>query len=302
MQIINTLVARAIPLIPRGVIQKVSRRYIAGATLAEAVSRIQQLNAQGFCVTVDVWGEAVVNWQQVNDFADEYNLVLQAIGKQQLDAGVSIKPSALGLLLDVSVCEDMLERLLEVAKVHNSGVCLDMEDLNCTQKEIELFERVKPRHAHLALAVQAYLKRTDEDLERLVLCKGPLRMCKGIYLEDKSCLVEDALKDRRAINSHFLRHVQRCFDTDTFVGIATHDAALIEQVIALIQRCEVDRSVFEFQMLLGVCEPLRDKLRDMGFVVRIYVPYGKDWYGYSTRRMKENPRIAGYVLRAMAGK
>ena len=113
--------------------------------------------------------------------------------------------------------------------------------------------------------------------------------------------MDDAWNDRSAINSHFLAHVTRCFDAGTFVGVATHDAVLIQRVVALARGRGIDPTKFEFQMLLGVCEPLRDGLLGMGFKVRIYVPYGKDWYGYSIRRMKENPRIAGYVARAMVG-
>jgi len=122
-----------------------------------------------------------------------------------------------------------------------------------------------------------------------------------LYLEDRSHLVEDAWRDRNAINPHFLAHVAKCFATGTFVAVATHDKALIEQVAALAHCESVDATKFEFQMLLGVCEPLRDRLLNMGFKVRIYAPYGQDWYGYSIRRMKENPQIAGHVARAVIG-
>jgi proline dehydrogenase len=128
-----------------------------------------------------------------------------------------------------------------------------------------------------------------------------LRLCKGIYQEDPSHLVDNAWRDRAAINPHFLAHLSHCFEANSFVAIATHDKALIEQTIALAEDRGIARSRFEFQMLLGVCEPLRDTLLAQGFGVRIYVPYGKDWYGYSTRRLKENPRIAGHILRAMLG-
>jgi proline dehydrogenase len=146
------------------------------------------------------------------------------------------------------------------------------------------------------------LQRTYQDIENLVCKRHHLRICKGIYLEAHAHLVDDAWRDRRAINPHFLHHVARCFETGTFVAVATHDTMLIDQVIELASSRGVERSMFEFQMLLGVCEPLRDKLRDKGFGVRIYVPYGKDWYGYSTRRLKENPSIAGHILKALLGR
>jgi len=301
MQFMNTLVAHAIPWIPRALVQKISRRYIAGDDLAQAVERIRQLNAQGLRVTVDVLGETVSTPQQAENTAGEYGQVLEAIQHHGLDATISVKPTALGLLLDRQECERKLEHLVQSAAGCNTAVCIDMEDASCTQMEIELYSRIKARHSNVGLALQAYLRRTSQDIEPLLREGSQLRICKGIYLEERSHLVDQAWSDRRAINPHFLAHIARCFDTGTFVGVATHDAALVEQVIALARGRSIGPARFEFQMLLGVCEPLRDRLLGMGFQVRIYVPYGKDWYGYSIRRMKENPRIAGHVTRAMIG-
>lgn len=300
--VFNTLVAHAIPWIPRALVQRISRRYIAGDNLAAAVHRIRELNAQGFCATVDVLGEAVSTWRQAQQTADEYLQALQAIHEHGLRADLSVKPSALGLLLDAPRCEQLMDRILEAAARHHNGVCIDMEDVRCTQKEIDLFNRLRARHDNVGLALQAYLRRTDEDLGPLAREQCRLRLCKGIYVEDPSHLVDRAGDDRSAINPHFLRHIARCFDAGAFVAIATHDEALVEQAIALAQARDVDSARFEFQVLLGVCEPLRDRLLGLGFSVRIYVPYGGDWYGYSTRRMKENPRIAGHVLRALLGR
>jgi proline dehydrogenase len=176
-----------------------------------------------------------------------------------------------------------------------------MEDVSCTELEIDLFTRLRPRHDNLGLALQAYLQRTHRDIEPLLAQGSPLRICKGIYREERSHLVNGAWRDRGAINPHFVEYVERCFEAGTFVAIATHDEALINEIVERIQQKGVDKTRFEFQMLLGVCEPLRDKLLRMGFGVRIYVPYGADWYGYSTRRLKENPRVLGYVLRAAFG-
>nr|WP_295769173.1 proline dehydrogenase family protein [Rhodoferax sp.] len=302
MQLLNTVVAHAIPWIPRALVQKISRRYIAGDDLTQAIARIRQLNAQGYCVTVDVLGETVSTLAQAERTTREYLAVLERIHTQGLDAGISVKPSALGSLLDPLQCEQFLEQILNCAADHQTPVCLDMEDARCTQAEIELFQRLKARHGHLSLALQAYLRRTYLDIETMVQEKHPLRLCKGIYLEDASHLVDQAWNDRCAINPHFIQHIARCFETQTFVAIATHDSALIDQVIELVKSRGADRSMFEFQMLLGVCEPLRNQLLASGYKVRIYLPYGKDWYGYSTRRLKENPSIAGYILKAMLGR
>jgi proline dehydrogenase len=297
----NTLVARTIPFVPRALIQKISKRYIAGETLGQAVERIRALNQQGFSVTVDVLGETVTTLQAMQSTVDEYLQVLQSISAHGLNASISVKPTAFGLLSNHAQCKQMLEQLVHAANQHKTTVCIDMESVDCTEKEIELFNLMKSRHTNVSLALQAYLLRTYQDIEPLLQGKSSLRVCKGIYLEDRLHLVEGAQHDRQAINRHFLHHVERCFTTGSFVAIATHDEALIDQVIALINHKGIPTTAFEFQMLLGVCETLRDKLLTAGFNVRIYVPYGKDWYGYSTRRIKENPSIAGYVLKAMFG-
>ncbi|MFM0280754.1 L-proline dehydrogenase [Burkholderia sp. GAS332] len=301
MRILNTVAALAIPFIPRALIQKISRRYIAGDSLADAVERVQMLNACGFSTTLDVLGETVSSTAEAETMAGEYMKVLDAIRAHGLNAEISIKPSALGLLVDEAECERLVRHILQVATVDGNFACVDMEDVSCTQKEIDLFARVEPNQGNVGLALQAYLKRTYEDIDHLLHKKSTLRICKGIYVEDQVHLVDGARNDRAAINGHFINHVSRCFKAGAFVGIATHDTALIDEVIALVRREGVDRTKFEFQMLLGVCEPLRDKLLGMGFNVRIYVPYGRDWYGYSTRRIKENPSIAGYVMKAMLG-
>ncbi|EJL89153.1 proline dehydrogenase [Herbaspirillum sp. CF444] len=299
MQFINRWMARVIPCIPRTLVQKISQRYIAGATLEHAVQRMQGLNRQGFGVTVDVLGESIASLEQAEHAVDAYLQTLAAIGAHGLDATVSVKPSALGLLLDRQYCEQAVGRIVQAAEDHRSAVCIDMEDVSCTDMEIALFSGLHAAGRDVSLAIQAYLRRTGDDLESLLAQGSSLRICKGIYLESSQFLVTGAQHDRSAINPHFLRHVARCFDNGTFVSIATHDAVLIRQVLALVEQRGVDRARFEFQMLLGVCEPLRDRLKAQGYAVRIYVPYGKDWYGYSTRRMKENPAIAAHVVKAM---
>lgn len=301
MQFLNVLMARAIPFVPRAVIQKISRRYIAGATLGEAVARVRQLNAQGFGVTLDVLGETVSTPQQAEQTALEYMDVLEAIQANELNATISIKPTALGLLLDRQQCERLAGGIVEAAQRRNNAVCIDMEDVTCTEKEIDLFTHLRARHGNVGLALQAYLKRTYQDVQLLTREPGTLRICKGIYVEERSHLVNDAWNDRSAINTHFLNHVRHCFNAGSFVAVATHDAALIEHVIALARDLGIDTNQFEFQMLLGVCEPLRDRVARRGFSVRIYVPFGRDWYGYSTRRLNENPSIAGYVAKALVG-
>lgn len=300
MSIFNEIVAKSIPFVPKAIVKRISSRYIAGETVEQAIQRLQQLQDGGFASTVDVLGESIANFSQAEQTADEYITVLDAIQAHRLhDANISVKPSALGLLLDERRCERTIERLLSAAKDRGIFVRIDMENVSCTQKEIDLFQRLSARFDNVGLVLQAYLMRTYQDIEPLIQSGANLRLCKGIYVEEAKHLVEGALKDRRAINTHFLHHILSCFKAGTFVGIATHDEDVVQKAIALAREMCVDPSKFEFQMLLGVCEPLRDAVQRKGYKVRIYVPYGKDWYGYSTRRLNENPQIAGYLLKSL---
>jgi proline dehydrogenase len=341
--IIHRGMAQAIPFIPRALLQRVSRRYVAGETLADAVACVRRLAEAGCMATVDVLGEVTHSLAQATQAADEYIALLDALhhaarrddghaARRDDDsaarrddhhaarrvgdhaprrvehpaarragqpAHVSLKPSAFGLLIDPAHCEAQIERVLQAAARHGSFVRLDMEDLRCTQAEIDLLVRLRQRHANVGLVLQAYLRRTHDDIAALARPGENLRICKGIYAEDPAQLVPHAVRDRRAINPHFVQHVRRCFEAGCFVGIATHDEALVDELIALAEAMAVDRTRFEFQMLLGVCEPLRDRLLREGFAVRIYVPYGRDWIGYGTRRIKENPAIAGQLLKGL---
>jgi proline dehydrogenase len=296
---INRWMAHAIPFIPRALLQRVSRRYVAGETLADAVACVRQLAEAGCTATVDVLGEVTRSLAQATQTADQYIALLDALHRAGQRAHLSLKPTAFGLLIDAAHCEAQIERVLQAAEEHGSFVRLDMEDLRCTQGEIKLLARLRQRHAHVGLVLQAYLRRSHDDISQLARPRENLRICKGIYAEDPAQLVPDAARDRRAINPHFVQHVRRCFEAGCFVGIATHDEALVDELIALVRAMAVDRSRFEFQMLLGVCVPLRDRLLRQGFPVRIYVPCGRDWIGYGTRRIKENPAIARQLLKGM---
>lgn len=299
MRFLDTMAARAVPLIPRTIIKRVSQRYIAGSILEEAIRTVARLHTEGFMVTIDVLGETSASSAEAEAMADAYLNTLDVISRLSSRTEISIKPTALGLLSSEAECERRVRKIIEHAGQLNVLVCLDMEDTRCTEMEIKLLVRLRLDFAAVGIAVQAYLKRSYADLDILATTESRLRICKGIYVEESTHLVDGADRDRSAINFHFLAHVSRCFDDKTFVSIATHDESLIEDVLALIARKRVASSAFEFQVLLGVCEPLRNRLRDMGFAVRVYVPYGSDWYGYSVRRIQESPRLGGYVLKAL---
>ena len=299
MRILNTMAACAIPLVPRSLIHKISRRYIAGETLSDACTRIRALHAAGFRTTVDVLGETASSVGQAESMTRDYLDLIRALGAHDEPAELSIKLTALGLHLDEDACIARVSMILKEAATHGISACIDMEDVSCTQKTLDAFLKLETDGYAVGIALQAYLTRTDDDIAPLQARKSRMRICKGIYAEANEHLVDGASRDRTAINAHFFRHVSSAIQAGSFVGIATHDTQLIGTLIDWLQRERIDTSRFEFQMLLGVCEPVRDALLAQGFNVRVYVPYGSDWYGYSTRRIKENPRIAGYILAAM---
>ncbi|SDR34514.1 L-proline dehydrogenase [Paraburkholderia fungorum] len=299
MRILNTMAVHAIPLVPRSLIRKISRRYIAGETLCDVRERMHVLHAAGLRTTIDVLGETASSTAQAESMTRSYLDLVETLGSHNERTELSIKLTALGLHLDEKACMARVSAILRAATSHGITACIDMEDLGCTQKTLDAFSMLEADAYPVGIALQAYLTRTYDDIVSLQTRKSRMRICKGIYAEAKEHLVDGASADRSAINAHFVRHVSTAIQAGSFVGIATHDAQLIDTLIGWLQHERIDRSRFEFQMLLGVCEPLRDELLAQGFNVRVYVPYGHDWYGYSTRRIKENPRIAGYILAAM---
>ncbi|MFM9436820.1 proline dehydrogenase [Janthinobacterium sp. CG_23.3] len=299
MSLLDSTVAKFMPLIPKAVVKKISTRYIAGESIQDTIACIQRLNRGGCCATVDFLGEVITRKSEALANAAEYIQVIEAIHRHGLDANISIKPSAMGLLLDEAFCHETVASIVEAAAARGIFVRIDMEDVSCTQKEIELLLTLRESYQNVGIVLQAYLKRTYNDAELLIGRGANLRFCKGIYKEDPAVLVQGAGDNRNAINRHFLHHVQSAFKAGTYVAIATHDENLLNQITGLIATLRPAADKYEFQMLLGVCEPLRDKLKAQGHKVRVYVPYGSDWYGYSTRRMKENPQIAGYIFKAL---
>jgi proline dehydrogenase len=299
MRILNTMAAHAIPLVPRSLIRKISRRYIAGETLCDARVRMHTLHAAGLRTTIDVLGETASSTEQAESMTRDYLNLIEALGANNERTELSIKLTALGLHLDEEACIARVTAILRAAASHGITACVDMEDISCTQKTLEVFSTLEADGYPVGIALQAYLTRTHADIVPLQTRQSRMRICKGIYAEAKEHLVDSASSDRTAINAHFVRHVSSAIQAGSFVGIATHDTQLIDALTGWLQNERIDNSRFEFQMLLGVCEPLRDELLARGFNVRVYVPYGHDWYGYSTRRIKENPRIAGYILAAM---
>jgi len=295
MSFLDHLIVRTLPLVPKPVVGRFSRRYIAGPTLEDAMRVVRELNAQGAMATIDVLGEEIENREQAIAYASQYISVLDEIARLRVDSNISVKPTALGLKLDRDLCHEQIARVVARARDLESFVRLDMEDSSCTSDTIEIHNRLKRDFTNVGLAIQAYLRRSWPDVRSLAAAGANFRLCKGIYVEPRRI----AFKDPLIIRKNYRRLLEEMLSRGCYVGIATHDESLVWEGIRLTETLGIPRDRFEFQMLLGVEEELRRILIDAGYRLRVYVPYGKEWYAYSVRRLKENPALAGQVFRSL---
>ncbi len=291
----NKMVAATIPLVPRRIIRFFAGRYIAGETLDDAIRCVRQLNSEGVCATMDVLGEDITTRAEAIASKDQSVVVLHTIAKEKLDSNLSIKLTSLGLKIDKQFCVENVRDILTVALQYKNFVRIDMEDSSCTTDTIDAFRTVHREFANVGIVVQAYLFRTEEDVRGLVKEESGFRLCKGIYREP----ADTAFQQREEVQKNYMKLLEQMLVGGSYVGIATHDSVLVDGAVALIKKLGLQKDRYEFQMLLGVRPELRKKLACDGHKVRLYIPYGEHWYGYSTRRFKENPAIAGYVFKAL---
>jgi proline dehydrogenase len=290
--ILDRAIVRALPAVPRPVVKRLSSRYIAGTTLAEACDVVRDLNAQGKEATLDVLGEEVTLREEATGLRDAYRRALDTIDEEALRCNVSVKLTALGLKLDPELCRSNLVALVEEAAPFGNFVRIDMEDSSTTSETLALYRDLRNGgHDNLGIVLQAALKRTLKDIEGLPDLTPNARVCKGIYVEP----AEIAYQEDETIRRNFLDVLEALFDVGSYVGIATHDDWLIGEALALVERRTLGRADYEFQMLLGVRPELGDQLVREGHRLRVYVPFGRRWYEYSIRRLQENPKLAGYV-------
>jgi proline dehydrogenase len=290
--IIDRAIVRALPAVPRQVVKRLSSRYIAGTTLAEACDVVRELNAHGKEATLDVLGEEVTLREEAIGLRDAYRRALDTIEEDGLRSNVSVKLTALGLKLDRGLCRADLTAVVEEAARFDNFVRIDMEDSSTTSETLALYRQIREEgHDNLGVVLQAALKRTLSDIGGLGNLRPNVRVCKGIYVEPP----EIAYQEDEIIRLNFLDALEALFDIGSYVGIATHDDWLIGEALALVERRGLGRDDYEFQMLLGVRAELGDELVREGHRLRIYVPFGRRWYEYSIRRLQENPKIAGYV-------
>ena len=299
MSLIDSALVRLLPAVPKPVVQMFSSRYIAGATLADAVECVRQLNAGDKLATVDVLGEEITREEDTRAIAQAYRDVFAAIDEARLDSNVSVKLTALGLDLSYELCRENLLDVVRSAAGNGNFVRIDMEDSSTTDDTLRLYRELREDgHDNLGLVLQARLRRTLDDVAELADLRPSVRLCKGIYLEPSTI----AFTDYEAVRAHFVRCLDALLDAGCYVGVATHDEWLIGESLSRISQRGLGPLEYELQMLLGVREERRDELVEEGHRLRVYVPFGEHWYAYSVRRLQENPAMAGTIARATAGR
>ena len=298
MGLLDRVIAGSVPIVPRPVVKRISSRYIAGDTMEDAIETVRDLNAEGCVATIDLLGESTESKGDAAQTLREYKRAVDRLESNGLGGGISVKLTGLGLDLSRELCRANLEELVQYAGERGRFVRVDMEDSPYTDVTLEMVGELHERHANTGAVIQAYMRRSLGDVQWLVERGISARLCKGIYDEPRKV----AYKDFDTVRQNYVLLLEELFRGGVYVGIATHDEYLIWHALRLIHLLEVPKDRYEFQMLLGVDEELRGILVNAGHKLRVYVPFGEDWYEYSTRRLKENPKIAGYVAKDVIGR
>jgi len=298
---INQLIAKMLPYFPEKLVWIFSKRYISGQTIDDALAESRKLNKNKTMVSVDLLGEYVNNLAEAEHYKEQYIELIKRFTAEKINGHFSVKPSMFGLLIDKEACYRNIKDIVEVADQCNSFVRIDMEDSECTSDEIAIFRRLKSDFpTRVGLVVQAYMRRTLDDVKSLLdlnLPEAPLsfRLCKGIYIEKEPV----AYQGYQEIRDHYIDDLRFMLQNGIYVGIATHDKYLVDKAYEIIDQLGIPKDKYEFQMLYGVAPKLRQSIVDRGNRMRVYVPYGKQWFSYSTRRLKENPNMVWHIIKAM---
>jgi proline dehydrogenase len=293
---LNKLIIKTMPLVPKPIIHLVAKKYIAGDTLADAVRVTQDFQKLGVMTTIDVLGEFVTTKERALHEKEQSKLVLGAIRDNSLPTYLSVKPTSLGLGIDTEFAYNNIKEILAIAESNGTFVRLDMENSPYTDKTLDLFRRFRADgFMNVGVVIQAYMRRSWDDIVSIADLNPTIRLCKGIYREAP----EIAYQGKDEVRDNFKRLLRLIFDKGLYVGIATHDDVLLNDAMNEITKQNFKKEDYEFQMLLGVREERRNEILRLGHNLRIYVPFGEDWYGYSTRRLKENPDMAGMIFKAI---
>jgi proline dehydrogenase len=297
----NRLLVATLPVVPRFIVGRVAQRYVAGATMEDALRVVGELNRQGAMATIDLLGEEVSERGKALGAVEEYLRLFAAIQERGLDSNVSIKLTLLGLKVDEGFCRDNVETVAAAAAARGNFVRIDMEDSTCTDPTLRIYRELQPRHGNLGVVLQAYMRRTLADISEVARVPQPppgrtnVRLCKGIYVEPRRI----AWKGYDTVRANYVQALEKLIELGIYPAIATHDEYLVAAATALVDKHGLAREQYEFQMLLGVDQELREILIAAGHRLRVYVAYGQDWYPYSIRRLRENPEVARHVLRAL---
>jgi len=261
--------------------------------MEDAINTIESFKHKGILATVDILGEEIEEKKDALQVVEEYKEVLRMIHDRRLDANISVKPTHLGLKIDKEFCYQNIRTVIIAAQEYNNFVRIDMEDHTCTTDTIEIYLNLQKEFKNVGVVIQSYLRRTIADVTTLIEHRANLRICKGIYDEPR----REAYKNKDIINYNFNYCLEKLLSNKCYVGIATHDEKLIWYALSVIDKLALTREQYEFQMLLGVTEELREIIVAAGHRLRVYVPYGEHWHAYSIRRLKENPSIAMHIIK-----
>ena len=298
---LNKLIANMLPHIPKKLVWVFSKRYIAGETIDEGLLASKLLNEKKIEVTIDLLGEFIKTLEEARVNKNQYVEIIKRFTSEKVTGNFSLKPTMFGLLIDKEACYNYIRDIVALAAQKNHFVRIDMEDSSCVDMEIELFKKLRTEFPkNVGLVLQAYLRRTMSDLENLSLINSEshpinFRLCKGIYVEPEKI----AFKGYQEVRDNFLNDLDFMFRNKMFAAIATHDNFLVDNALQMIEKYKISKSMYEFQMLYGVTPDLRQSIVDRGHKMRIYVPFGKQWFNYSTRRLKENPKMAAEIIKAL---
>lgn len=259
------------------------------------------LNEKNMEVSIDLLGEFIDSLEQAEENKNLYQEIIRRFTNENIKGNFSLKPTMFGLLINKGACYNFIHEVVKTAAEHNRFIRIDMEDSRCVDAELELFVKLKNEFPkNVGIVLQAYLRRTDSDLQTLKennTEQNPvnIRLCKGIYIESEKI----AYKKHDEINEHFLKDLEFMFQNKMYAAIATHDKYLVENALKLVDKYNVPKNRYEFQMLYGVTPELRQSIINEGHLMRVYVPFGKHWFNYSTRRLKENPKITQHIIKAL---
>jgi proline dehydrogenase len=276
-----------------GASRRVARRFVAGESLDDAVEAAREVNRRLQLASLDLLGENVSDEAGARRAAEGYLAVFDRIAQERLDANVSLKLTQLGLDLSEVLCVELLEKIVAHATSQGNFVRIDMEGSAYTQRTVEITKRVRAKYAGVGTVVQAYLYRTQEDVQDLLATGCRLRLCKGAYQEPP----EVAFPKKSDVDANYIKLMKMLLPSGIYHGIATHDPAMIDATKDFAREQNIKRDQFEFQMLYGIRADLQEKLVRDGFRVRVYIPYGVDWFPYFMRRLAERPANVAFFLR-----